>query len=59
MLSDEELKISVKVQKGRDVRKFSFKRYIPPHKSFTKFFDNLVAEIKSSVDMFLDEILRR
>lgn len=52
---DEELKISVKIQRGREVRKFSMRRYLPPHVPLSRFFDNLLAEMNA----ILDEMLRR
>ena len=52
---DEELKISVRVQRGREVRKLTMKRYLPPHKSLSRFFEDFLAEMNA----ILEEILRR
>ena len=51
----EEVKISVKVQKGREVRRFSLKHYLPRQITFSRFFEDL----KSELDMILKEIIRR
>lgn len=54
-MKGEEIKISVKVQKGKEVRRFSTFRYLPTYKSFQRFFEDLKAELNA----FLDEFLRR
>ncbi len=55
MQGRDELKVSVKVQRGRDVRKFSIKHYIPPSKPFSQLFEDLKAEVIA----ILNEIIRR
>ncbi len=52
---DEELKISVKIQRGREVRKFSLKRYLPRNIPFSRFFEDLFAEMNT----IIEEILKR
>ena len=51
----KEIKVTVKVQGGREVKKYSEKHYLPPHKSFSQFFEDLKVELNA----IINEILRR
>ena len=51
----DEIKISVKVQRGKEVRKFSVRHYLPSRIKFSQFFEDLKVEIGT----ILEEILRR
>ena len=50
-----EVKITIKAQHGREVKKKSFKRYISSPLEFSRFFDDLIAETNAVIE----EILRR
>ena len=54
-MRSKDLKISVKVQNGEEVRKFSVKHYLPANITFSRFFEDLKAEILAIVN----EIIRR
>ena len=51
----KEIKVTVKVQGGREVKKYSERHYLPSHKSFSQFFEDLKVELNAIVK----ELLRR